>query len=169
MLSCAVTSSAATTDSSSRGPDVGPIGFASAGFVLTGGGGGQTVTGTNGAQLNEYASSKTPCTIYVADTLQVSGMNTHVGPNKTIIGVGPNATLRGGGLYLYKSTNGFVSNPNAAGGWPGLKSMPAPTDTDHDGMPDTWETTQGPNRNEAIGLTTKYTKYTKTGDESEFA
>ena len=29
------------------------------------------------------------------------------------------------------------------GGWPELKSSPAPADTDHDGMPDSWEASNG--------------------------
>jgi hypothetical protein len=33
--------------------------------------------------------------------------------------------------------------------WPPLNSLPAPTDTDHDGMPDSWETTNGSNPNDA--------------------
>jgi pectate lyase len=109
-LNCAVAGSAATTNSLSGGPDSGPIGFANVGFTVTGGAGGETVTVTNGAQLNEYAATKKPCTIYVAGTLQVTGMETHVGPNKTILGVGTNATLHGGGLYLHKATNVIVRN-----------------------------------------------------------
>ncbi|WP_149277720.1 pectate lyase family protein [Pareuzebyella sediminis] len=35
--------------------------------------------------------------------------------------------------------NGIIDNPNDVGGWPVLKSEPAPKDTDHDGMPDAWE------------------------------
>jgi hypothetical protein len=35
------------------------------------------------------------------------------------------------------------------GGWPPLDSVPAPTDSDHDGMPDLWETSHGLNPNDA--------------------
>jgi pectate lyase len=85
-------------------------GYATVGAALTGGAGGETVTVTTGEQLNEYASTKEPYIIYVSGTLQVSGMDTHVGPNKTIIGLGPDATLKGGGLYLYKASNVIIRN-----------------------------------------------------------
>lgn len=38
---------------------------------------------------------------------------------------------------------------NTANAWPTLNSTTAPTDTDHDGMPDAWETTNGFNPNDA--------------------
>jgi hypothetical protein len=41
----------------------------------------------------------------------------------------------------------IISNPSEVGGWPTLPSGTAPTDTDHDGMSDTWENSNGLNPN----------------------
>ncbi|MCH6236487.1 fibronectin type III domain-containing protein [Cognataquiflexum rubidum] len=42
---------------------------------------------------------------------------------------------------------GIIDSQNDVGGWPVLKSLPAPKDTDRDGMPDTWELENGLNPN----------------------
>ena len=47
-----------------------------------------------------------------------------------------------------KSKNcGIIDSQKDVGGWPELKRLPAPTDSDHDGMPDTWEKKNGLNPN----------------------
>jgi len=43
------------------------------------------------------------------------------------------------------SGKGILSSQNDVGGWPVLNSRPAPTDSDHDGMPDQWERNNGLN------------------------
>lgn len=38
---------------------------------------------------------------------------------------------------------GIIDSQNDVGGWPELKTAPAPKDTDHDGIPDEWEISKG--------------------------
>ena len=47
-----------------------------------------------------------------------------------------------------KQTGRIINSQNEVGGWPELKSTPAPLDSDGDGIPDEWETAHGLNRND---------------------
>jgi pectate lyase len=44
-----------------------------------------------------------------------------------------------------KQSGRIINTTEEVGGWPELKSSPAPADSDNDGMPDDWETTRGLN------------------------
>ncbi|WP_297088103.1 exo-alpha-sialidase [uncultured Draconibacterium sp.] len=46
-------------------------------------------------------------------------------------------------------TCGIIDSQNDVGGWPKLKSLPAPKDSDKDGMPDKWEVKMKLNPNDA--------------------
>lgn len=47
------------------------------------------------------------------------------------------------GTATYYGNNGIISSPSDVGGWPTLRSGTVPVDSDHDGMPDAWETAHG--------------------------
>lgn len=47
-----------------------------------------------------------------------------------------------------RRTGRLINSQTEVGGWPSLASVPAPADSDHDGIPDAWETANGLNPND---------------------
>jgi len=66
--------------------------------------------------------------------------------DERVINETKNGTATGKGIY---GKPGIIDLPFIVGGWPEYKSVPAPTDTDEDGMPDEWEKKNGLNPNDA--------------------
>jgi pectate lyase len=95
-------------------PDFSAVGFCNDGSTITGGAGGPTVYVGSETELQTYSQANGPYIIYITNSFALSSMNTHIYPNKTVIGVG-NVVLSGGGLYLYRSTNSIIRNLTISG------------------------------------------------------
>jgi pectate lyase len=89
----------------------GLVGWATVNGTTTGGAGGPTVTVTSGSQLVSEMQASGARTIQVSGTISISGMN-DVASNKTIIGLGSNATITGGGLDVDGVSNVIIRNLN---------------------------------------------------------
>jgi pectate lyase len=57
--------------------------------------------------------------------------------------------VKNGTASFGKNKDGIIDSQNDVGGWPELKTVPAPTDSDNDGMPDDWEQKNRLNPNDA--------------------
>lgn len=57
--------------------------------------------------------------------------------------------VKSGTASFGKNKDGIIDSQNDVGGWPELKTVPAPTDSDNDGMPDDWEQKNRLNPNDA--------------------
>lgn len=78
----------------------------------TGGLGGETVTVTTQAELEEYAGAGEPYVVRVASSITISpkGKEVNVASNKTIIGVGADVAIIQGGFRLIGSSNVILRN-----------------------------------------------------------
>jgi pectate lyase len=104
------------SQASASTPDVGamqdgPIGF---GAGTTGGAGGETVTVSSADQFIEAAESDGAMVIQVDGTISLSDM-TDVTSNKTIVGVGTNGVIEGGGLNVSEADNVIIQNVTIRG------------------------------------------------------
>ena len=84
----------------------GPIGF---GAGTTGGAGGSTVTVSDASAFTEAVQGSGAAIVKVDGTISLSGM-TKVPSNKTIVGVGTNGQITGGGLNVSKVNNVIIQN-----------------------------------------------------------
>ncbi|TAL00707.1 MAG: hypothetical protein EPO07_09345 [Verrucomicrobia bacterium] len=89
--------------------DFSHVGFGNTGFTVTGGAAGPTVYAGSESELQSYSDVNPPYTIILTNSFTLSGMATHIRPNKTVIGSN-DVVLTGGGLYLYRSTNVILRN-----------------------------------------------------------
>jgi pectate lyase len=105
-------------------PTGSPDGYATLNGGTTGGAAGPTVTVNNSTNFEFYVGATTPYTILVDGTINLGGSNVRVRDNKTIIGLGTNATLIGD-LKVFGNNNVILrnltfTNPNGAGDSDGL-------------------------------------------------
>ncbi|MFO7657691.1 MAG: RICIN domain-containing protein [Bacteroidales bacterium] len=86
-----------------------PVGF---GQHTTGGHGGTIVTVATYEELEDYASREGAYIIMVKDTIEkTDGGMMDVTSNKSIIGIGANATIKGFGLKMGLQTDDYVTSP----------------------------------------------------------
>lgn len=97
----------------------GPVGWAGLNGGTTGGAGGDTVTVSNRSQFVNVISSDMPLVVQVEDTIElILYERVDVGSNKTITGLGYNATLLYGGLEI-EGDNVIVRNLRITGSYDG--------------------------------------------------
>ena len=107
----AATSAVATLAVITASPSTGMVGYVTVGYTPTSGAGGTTQTVTTASAFAAAVTSTAKQVIYVQGTIDVrsiSSVNMKIG-NKTIIGLGTNATILGD-LGIKHSTNVIVRN-----------------------------------------------------------
>jgi pectate lyase len=86
-----------------------PVGYASLNGGTTGGSTSTTVTVTSASALKSALSSSTSQTVRISGIITISGMYS-VASNKTVLGVGANSGISGGGLNLSGVRNVIIRN-----------------------------------------------------------
>jgi pectate lyase len=113
LLAVAVTAVTTAPARAATVPTDSPIGFASLNANgqngVTGGAGGPTVTVSTTDGLLDAIDTVGPLVIFVSGTINITSKQ-GVRPNKTILGLGTNAVINGGGFDFYKSFNVIVRN-----------------------------------------------------------
>jgi pectate lyase len=100
-----------TTTSSPPVPQTGLVGWATQNGGTSGGAGGSTVNVSTASAFVSAVQSSSASVIRLSGTITLSGM-TRVSSNKTILGVGSNATIVGGGLTMSGVRNIIIRNIN---------------------------------------------------------
>ena len=103
----AVTAGAAPLAVAAAAAESSPIGY---GAGTTGGAGGATVTVTSYAQLVTEAKSTSPRIIRINGMITGAQETIYVTSNKTIVGVGANSGVVGGGFFVKKASNVILRN-----------------------------------------------------------
>ncbi|AXK31883.1 pectate lyase [Streptomyces armeniacus] len=88
-----------------------PVGF---GAGTTGGAGGETVTVSGAQEFTEAVQSEGPLTVQVEGAVELDGM-TDVAADKTVVGVGTDGGITGGGLNISGVENVIVQNLTFSG------------------------------------------------------
>ena len=90
-----------------------PEGFASVSALglngTSGGEGGNVVTVTNATDFVNYAWDTNPLIIQVADTIELTAM-VAINSNKTIVGIGDQGVINGGGFHINSQSNIIIRN-----------------------------------------------------------
>ncbi|KAK7692156.1 hypothetical protein QCA50_003775 [Cerrena zonata] len=97
------------------------VGFATQNGGTTGGAGGPTTTVTSLAALRSAVTGASPKIVQVSGIITGDGEVVDVGNHTTVIGVGSNSGITGGGFRVKKGTNVIFRNLR-------LSKSPAPTD-----------------------------------------
>jgi pectate lyase len=102
----------------------------------TGGKGGKIVTVTNATDLEKYVTATEPMIVLVSGTIKItpSGKELRVASDKTILGLGADATISGGGFFLGAGVHNVIIRNLTIGDTKDLVADPTGKELDYDGV-----------------------------------